>query len=367
MHIGGRQGDIAQRRHFEPTAQGRLVQRHRRARIKGHALRIRGAYHRDLLIGEQRRGMTFRAAGDEGTEDIQPLFLGFRQCIGIAVRVLVVAAVQGDKGQLERGYRRVNLVELYLRTVRLEVLRPGLPEQLPVKWDAVQGAYQLLRTRRHFMFIVQRPLHLLFKTAGPRIPEKPLQECHIPQTWRGSPHGLAADTHAAAAAVGKTAVGIMAAGAGHGAVHRQHGIKKQVAPKIDLLRGKPVAVRWQTRLESANAGIFQGGVHLVKGAQPALSSVELKARRAVLVQYDIRRPGQRGHGQCQPEHEQQCMEGVAGMPVQGVHGRLLCKTANIGNDGGYRLIIGQYPGHGPHLLAGFVPGLAAANPTAKCL
>ena len=42
--------------------------------------------------------------------------------------------------------------------------------------------------------------------------------------------------------------------------------QKQVAPKIDLLRGKPVAVRWQTRLESANAGIFQGGVHLVRCA-----------------------------------------------------------------------------------------------------
>ena len=77
------------------------------------------------------------------------------------------------------------------------------------------------------------------------------------------------DAHCSGTPIGKTLCGIMTAGARYGAIRREHMVEKQVAPEIDLLRGKPLAELWQPGFEAADPCIAERSVFFIAIAQNA--------------------------------------------------------------------------------------------------
>src|SRR5687768_14344237 len=64
---------VAQARHFESPAKGRIVVGYLCTRIKRVVTRLAQSNNRDLLICKKRRCVTLRAACNERTENIQSL------------------------------------------------------------------------------------------------------------------------------------------------------------------------------------------------------------------------------------------------------------------------------------------------------
>ena len=77
------------------------------------------------------------------------------------------------------------------------------------------------------------------------------------------------DAYCLGTPIGKPLCRIMTAGAGYGAIRREHRIEKQVAPKIDLLRSKSLAKLWQPGFEAADPRIAERSVCFITIAQHA--------------------------------------------------------------------------------------------------
>ena len=77
------------------------------------------------------------------------------------------------------------------------------------------------------------------------------------------------NAHCSGTPIGKPLRRIMTAGAGYGAIRREHRVEKQVAPKIDLLRSKPLAELWQPGFEAAYPRIAERSVFFIAIAQYA--------------------------------------------------------------------------------------------------
>ena len=75
------------------------------------------------------------------------------------------------------------------------------------------------------------------------------------------------DAYCLGTPIGKPLCRIMTAGAGYGAICREHRVEKQVAPKIDLLRSKPFAELWQPGFEAADPRIAERLVFFITIAQ----------------------------------------------------------------------------------------------------
>jgi len=97
-------------------------------------------------------------------------------------------------------------------------------------------------------------------------------EGDIPQGGRASFYLVPVDANTAGTAIAKTLVGMMTAGAGGRAIGRQHGVKKEVAPQVNLLRCKAIAVWRQGRFGAPYAHILQRIVKLELGGQFSLST-----------------------------------------------------------------------------------------------
>ena len=77
------------------------------------------------------------------------------------------------------------------------------------------------------------------------------------------------DAHCSGTPIGKPLCRIMTTGAGYGAIRREHRVEKQVAPKIYLLRSKPLAELWQPGFEAADPRIAERSVFFIAIAQYA--------------------------------------------------------------------------------------------------
>ena len=77
------------------------------------------------------------------------------------------------------------------------------------------------------------------------------------------------DAYCLGTPIGKPLCRIMTAGAGYGAIRREHRVEKQVAPKIDLLRSKSLAKLWQPGFEAADPRIAERSVFFITIAQYA--------------------------------------------------------------------------------------------------
>ena len=285
VHVGRGPCDIAQRWHLEPAAQARVARHGFGARVERDAFGVADANDGDLLVREQRRRMALRAARDEGTKHVHAGDLVVAERFVVAMGVLVIAAVERDQRGLEGRDCRIDHLE------RRRALAVGirLAKQAAVGVVATDVGEQLRRVIAHLLRVVQRPHHLLFERTGATVPEKGLQERHVPEAGRGAADDRAVDADAAWPPVRKAEVGMMAAGAGERTVGRQQGIEEQVSAEIDLLRREAVARGGQAGLRAADAGITQRLVILIQRAQFAAIAVrQFEARRAEVAQSDLR-------------------------------------------------------------------------------
>ena len=222
VRVGCGARDVAKRGHLEPALELRAAQGGLGADVERPAGGLRHADDRDLLVGEQRRRVALGTARDERAEHVQALDLTLGERGVVAVDVAVVAAVERDQRGLESGERREDL----LFRDRAGIVREGFLEQATVGCVAVQAREQLRRRVAHLFGRVERAGGLRFERVRARVPEEPLQECHIPQRGRRTARIRTVDADRARASVGQAAGRVMATRAGQGAVTRQHRIEE---------------------------------------------------------------------------------------------------------------------------------------------
>ena len=209
--------------------------------------------------------MAFGAARDERAEYIKTLDFSLAQRRRMTMGVAVVGAVQRHQRSFEGGEGAVNL-----RGGNFTSRTPETSgEKGAVGGNGIEGLKQVFLGISHLCRAVKRSRYLLFQRARAAVPEQALHKAHIPQAGGRTEQSTAADTKTAGAAIGKAFRGVMTTGAGGAAVPRQYRIEKKIAPQIDDLRRKPVAQGRQPGLQSADAFVLQGRIHLVERAQPA--------------------------------------------------------------------------------------------------
>ena len=90
--------------------------------------------------------MALGTAGDKGAEDIKAFHFLWVKRLGIAVGILVIAAVQGDQRTLKGCQGSGNLIQ-----TQISAMGKRLPKQLWVGFNCFQATDQLRWVVTHFL------------------------------------------------------------------------------------------------------------------------------------------------------------------------------------------------------------------------